>query len=242
MCAGGLFFSLRTKPLQVCSESQGHPHTGLFCSFMREKEVILARVCVDIGDVNFARNACKTHTFCKDSAPCCGVPEMSLGVKGKACVHRRGSRPAPRLQGTKGFGCARGTDAPKARAWDQQMHQSRAQRQALPLGICPENIARSSIGQEEKKSQTGVEVLLYGHSRRCVPAPTAACHSLRVVLRAAESTASSCWQQPRHTEVQRGEAALRHVEASRGPGCSQPLPGLTLLFLCKEEMRASSRL
>lgn len=198
MCAGRLFFSLRTKPLQVCSESQGHPHTGLFCSFMREKEVILARVCVDIGDVNFARNACKTHTFCKKSAPCCGVPEMSLGVKGKACVHRRGSRPAPRLQGTKGFGCARGTDAPKARVWDQQMHQSRAQRQALPLGICPENIARSSIGQEEKKkpnwSRTAAlwaQPSLHASPHSCVPQPSCGAQGSRkhsiLLLAAAEA-------------------------------------------------------
>lgn len=242
MCAGGLFFSLRTKPLQVCSESQGHPHTGLFCSFLREKEVILARVCVDIGDVNFARNACKTHTFCKDSAPCCGVPEMSLGVKGKACVHRRGSRPAPRLQGTKGFGCARGTDAPKARAWGPANASEQGPAASPAVRNLPREYCTEQYWPGRKKSQTGVELLLYGHSRRCTPAPTAACHSLRVVLRAAASTASSCWQQPRHTEVQRGEAALRHVEASRGPGCSQPLPGLTLLFLCKEEMRASSRL
>lgn len=99
VCAGGLFFSLRTKPLQVCSESQGHPHTGLFCSFMREKEVILARVCVDIGDVNFARNACKTHTFCKDSAPCCGVPRC----KGKGMRAQEGVPPSPQAAGNKRF-------------------------------------------------------------------------------------------------------------------------------------------
>lgn len=162
MCAGGLFFSLRTKPLQVCSESQGHPHTGLFCSFMCEKEVILARVCVDIGDVNFARNACKTHTFCKESAPCCGVPEMSLGVKGKACVHRRGSRPAPRLQGTKGFGCARGTDAPKARAWGPANASEQGPAASPAVRNLPREYCTEQYWPGRKKNQTGVELLLYG--------------------------------------------------------------------------------
>lgn len=115
-CAGRVFFSLCTKPLQVCSESRGHRRTGFFCSFVREEKMILARVCVDIGDVYFACGVCKTRTFCKDSVLQCPRNHW-LGVKVKACMHRRGSSPAPGLQGTKGSGCAQGTDAPKARAW-----------------------------------------------------------------------------------------------------------------------------
>lgn len=198
MCAGGLFFSLRTKPLQVCSESQGHPHTGLFCSFLREKEVILARVCVDIGDVNFARNACKTHTFCKESAPCCGVPEMSLGVKGKACVHRRGSRPAPRLQGTKGFGCARGTDAPKARAWgpanasEQGPAASPAVRN-LPREYCTEQYwpGRKKKPNWSRTAALWAQPSLHASPHSCVPQPSCGAQGSRkhsiLLLAAAEA-------------------------------------------------------